>query len=366
MNVFNLVRKALYSVPEIKWGVSDYENSFLVLKWGENQYQPSRKLLTSISKSLSTINKYPTLQSTLKVKIANYAQVDQSECLLSGADRAFRIISETFIEKDDEIIIFEPTFPIFEKCVLIMSGKVRKIPLDKSFKIPSVTKISRSITKRTKIICLCNPNNPTGNFIATTAQIENLLKLDLIIVVDEVYFEFSNQTCLRLLKKYSNLIIIRSFSKTFGLAGLRVGYILSSREIISYLSRVELSIAPFDIPTPSLAGAIAALDNIEITKQNIKQINRAKVNLTSKLKKMGLKVYTSATSFLLISTRSFGIKSKEFIQLMENSKIILKDVSIYSGLSEYESYMAIPNKNDIPRLVNAIKKIISTKTKPLH
>ncbi|MDD3647810.1 MAG: aminotransferase class I/II-fold pyridoxal phosphate-dependent enzyme, partial [Candidatus Dojkabacteria bacterium] len=226
--ITKFLRKTVLSFPEIDWKVNKYNNSYLVLKWGENQYKPNSKVLSSISNKLSSINKYPSLLDTLKEKVCNYSGIVPSKCLICGADRAFRIISETFIDKNDELIIFQPTFPIFEKCVQLMGGRVKRLALNRKFQLPPVQVISKSLTSKTKIIYICNPNNPTGNFVATNKRIEQILELGVVVVVDEVYSEFSNQTCINLLKKYNNLIIIRSFSKTFGLAGLRVGYILSS------------------------------------------------------------------------------------------------------------------------------------------
>ncbi|MDD3647498.1 MAG: aminotransferase class I/II-fold pyridoxal phosphate-dependent enzyme, partial [Candidatus Dojkabacteria bacterium] len=193
------------------------------------------------------------------------------------------------------------------------------------------------------------------------------LELGVVVVVDEVYSEFSNQTCINLLKKYNNLIIIGSFSKTFGLAGLRVGYILSSGEIISFLSRVELSIAPFDVPTLSLVGAIAAIENAQESLTNIEKINKSRIKIQNSLRKLGLKVYPSKTSFLLFSTQRYGIESKVFVERLEKEfKIVLKDASIYAGLSKYDSYIAIPKEKDIPRVISAVERTISRRSKPPH
>jgi len=346
-------------MPPINWGDVQYDKSYLILKWGENPYPPPNNVVSSISKSLWTINRYPTLMMKLKRLLANYCRIDVNNITLTnGLDKAFRLLAECFIDEGDEVIFFYPSYPEIISATELLGGKLIKIPLSKGFIIPSISKIKQKITSKTKLIYICNPNNPTGNFMATTKQIKDILELNNIVVVDEAYYEFSGQTCLDLLKKYNNLIVLRSFSKTFGLAGLRVGYIFAEKNITKHLLKVEETIEIFNISTPSLAGAISALESRNYFISNIKKINKTKENLIRKLQQLGIKTYKSFTSFVLFNLEPLKISSKDFVNRMLAEKIVVKDCSIYEGLGEYDAYITVPKADDLPRVINSITKIL--------
>lgn len=359
MVISKFVREPIKKMSTIQWGKTKYDDSYIILKWGENPYSPPKSIINTIKKSLNVINRYPILMNELKNKLSIYTDCNASQiCLTNGSDKAFRLIAEVFIDTDDEVVTFTPSYPVFDESINMMGGKVIKVPLDKSFKIPSINSLKKYLNKKTKIIYICNPNNPTGNFIATNKEIEELLKLNLIVIVDEAYFEFSGKTAINLLKKCENLIILRSFSKTFGLAGLRIAYTLSSPRIIDYMIRIEDSLEVFNTSVPSLTGAISAIKNYLEIKENINKINNTKKLLVEKLIKLNILTYPSFTSFLMFNLKNLNIKTKDFIDEMTKQKIVLKNVSIYYGLSKYDVYMAIPREDQLLTVVNSISKVI--------
>ncbi|RJR15233.1 histidinol-phosphate aminotransferase family protein [Candidatus Microgenomates bacterium] len=362
MNIRRKIKSPIRKLKPINWGDSRFDSSFLVLKWGENPYPPSSRIASAIEKSYKDVNRYPTLSQKLRKNLAAYASLTENQiCLTNGIDKAFRLIAEVFIDEGNEAITFAPSYPVFDSAIEMFGGKVLKLRLQNNFTIPKFNKIRRYLNKNTKLIYICNPNNPTGNFIASFKEIEKLLKLGIVIIVDEAYFEFSNQTVVALLSRYENLIILRSFSKTFGLAGLRVGYTLSSPSITKYLRAVEESLEIFNIATPSLLGALAALENIQNVYQNIKKINATKTKLYQELEKLNIRVYPSQTSFVLMSIANTNLTASDFVNKMKKQKIILKDMSIYEGLSKYFVYMGIPAENQLIRVITAFKKVIGGK-----
>lgn len=359
MDINSFIRKPVQKMSLIKWGDTKYDDSYIILKWGENPYSPSKKIKDAIKKSLTSINCYPNLMNELKNKLSNYSGCKKSQiCITNGSDKAFRLIAEVFINPGDETITFTPSYPVFDESINMMGGKVIKVPLDNNFNVPNINVLNEYFSIKTKIIYICNPNNPTGNFIISNEKIEQLLKLNFIVIVDEAYFEFSGRTSVSLLNKYNNLIILRSFSKTFGLAGLRVAYTLSSPIIIEFLTKIEDSLEIFNTSTSSLAGAIAAIKNYQEIKQNIKKINDTKKLLIKKLSKINITIYPSFTSFLMFNLKKTSIKTVDFIKSMTMQKIVFKDVSIYSGLSEFDVYMAIPRNNQLKKVVNSISGVI--------
>lgn len=360
MDISKFVRKPVQEMSLIQWGKTKYDSSCIVLKWGENPYPPSNNIKNAIVKTLNSINRYPNLMNELKNKLSRYSGCNKSQiCITNGADKAFRLIAEVFINPGDESITFTPSYPVFDESIKMMGGKVIKVPLDKNFNVQNLNILKKYFSNKTKIIYICNPNNPTGNFIVTNQEIEKLLKLNLIVIIDEAYFEFSGKTAVGLLRKYNNLIILRSFSKTFGLAGLRVAYMLSSPKIIDFVARIEDSLEIFNISTPSLAGALLAIKNYQEIKENIKKINNTKKLLANKLTEFDIITYPSSTSFQMFNLKNIGIKTRDFIERMAKQKIIIKDVSIYSGLSEYDAYMAIPRQDQLTKVSNSILKIIN-------
>jgi len=359
MDISKFVRKPVKEMYPIQWGETKYDSSYIVLKWGENPYPPSNRIKNDIKKLLGSINRYPYLMNELKNKLAEYAGCKRSQiCITNGADKAFRLISEVFINPGDETITFTPSYPVFDESIKMMGGKVIKVPLNKKFKVSNLNVLKKYFSNKTKIIYICNPNNPTGNFIISNKKIKQLLELNLIVIVDEAYFEFSGKTAAGLLIQYDNLIILRSFSKTFGLAGLRVAYMLSSPKIIDYSARIEDSLEIFNISTPSLAGALSALKYFREIKENIKKINNSKKLLVKKLGEFNISTYPSFTSFQMFNLKNVGIKTKDFIEKLTKQKIIIKDVSIYSGLSEFDAYMAIPRQDQLSKVSDSILKII--------
>lgn len=352
----NFVRSAVQKFPSINWGKTVFNSESLILKWGENPFFPPQQVKNDIIKALDSLNRYPTMMNTLKKELSTYTGLpDDFICLTNGADKAFRLLAETFIDQGDEVITFTPSYPVIDSVVELMGGKMVRIPLSATFKIPEIMTIKTHINTRTKMIYVCNPNNPTSTLMATKEKIEALLKLGVIVIVDEAYFEISQITCQELMRKYSNLIILRSFSKGFGLAGLRVGYVLTAPLLTNELRKVEETIEIFNISSPSLAGAISALRNIKSFKTIWEQLEKNKKLLTSELQKMNFSVYGSLTTFILFDGKKNGVTATKLCEKLSQKNIYLKDCGIYEGLDKYKIYTAIPSIQDLPRLLEALK-----------
>ena len=168
MDITSLVSQSVKNLKPISWGDTSYEESYLVLKWGENPYDPPPDVQNAIAKC-SKVNVYPSQMGKLKEKIANYCQVDVGQvCMTNGADKAFRLLAEICMDESNEVITFTPSYPVFDTAIQATGGKLKRLALDKNFLIPSVSKIKKAVTLQTKLIYVCNPNNPTRNFISTS------------------------------------------------------------------------------------------------------------------------------------------------------------------------------------------------------
>ncbi|NOX71687.1 MAG: aminotransferase class I/II-fold pyridoxal phosphate-dependent enzyme [Candidatus Micrarchaeota archaeon] len=353
----DFVRDEIKKMEEISWGETP---KGIVLKWGENPFSPSEKVAKAVSDAVKNSNRCPDpLKKDAMKSLSKYTGVPPARILLvNGTDKAFRLLAETFIEKGDEVLSFSPSYMVIDSAVEMMGGKMIYSKLNSAFEIYMKDAL-RKITEKTKMIYICNPNNPTSNFIATDKDIRTFLETGKIVVVDEAYYEFSEKTCSILLEEFDNLIILRSLSKGFGLAGLRVGYVLSSEEIIKYMKKVEDTIEIFNIPMPSLAGAKAALDDAEYMKSQIKRIKMIKDELAERLKAFGITCLESKTSFLFIDLKQTGMTNAEFTKKMKENGIIVKDCSIYKDIESRYAHIGIPEENDMGNVMDTISRIMS-------
>jgi histidinol-phosphate aminotransferase len=354
MNVKKLVRKGVKKAECIKWG--ETKKDWLVLKWGENFYPPCETVVRAITKTAKESNLYPDpLKSELVGALSKYARVPSKNILVTnGLDKAFRLIAETFIEKGDNAITCAPSYPVFDSAVEIFGGIVKYANLSSQY-LADIEKIIGLMDKRTKLIYLCNPNNPTSNIIVTKKGIVRLLKTGAIVILDEAYYEFSKITYSNLLKRYENLLVLRSFSKGIGLAGLRVGYVLASEIVIKEMKKIEDTIEVFNVPATSLAGAVAALKNKQYFLGNLAKMEQTKSVFCEGLKKINLPCVESKTSFVLFSLEKVGLSGKEFVKRMSRKRILLKDCSIYKNMGKCMVYAAIPPAKKVKFVLKSIE-----------
>jgi len=198
-------------------------NDIIKLNGNENLYGPS-PLVKEALLEFNGYNFYPDpLQRSLRESLAEYAGVSAQEIVAgNGSDELIDLLLRLFLSPGDKIIQLVPTFGMYSFSATAFGGGVVSVPMNDEFKI-DVESIKSSVNDKTKIIILASPNNPTGNRV-TNRDIEHLLEIGLPVIVDETYYEFCGKTVISLRDKYENLIILRSFSKWAGIAGLRVGF----------------------------------------------------------------------------------------------------------------------------------------------
>lgn len=239
----------------------------------------------------------PTYQTLLE-RIANYAGVDKNQVILkAGGDEIIDLIARTFIEIGDKAVIPEPTFSMFGISVNRRGGRVISIQRENDFSVDVRRLIKKA--KDSKLVFICNPNNPSGNMMDLDDIEEIVGNVDGIVVVDEAYVEFSGGSAVSLIGRYDNLIVIRTLSKAFGLAGARIGYGISSPILIREMEKLKM---PYSLSTASFALGKAALSGkgIKEMRKKVKLIMREKKRMEKKLLSLGFFVYPSACNFMLI------------------------------------------------------------------
>ncbi len=276
-----------------------HRKDMLRLDFNENTRTCSKQAISALRNlNPEDISTYPDYTG-LAQKIAAYVgfNINAAQVMLTcGSDEAIKCIMDTYIEPGDEVIIPTPTFALFELYARICTKNIIKVPYTQDMKFPKQGIIS-AISKKTKLIVIVNPNNPTGT-IATKKDITEIAKSakNAVILIDEAYFEYSKTTAANLISKYENIMITRTFSKAFGLAGLRIGYAISCKKNISTLQKVR---SPYSINTAACAAARAALTDLSFVDNYVRETNKSKKQLISSLRKLGIKSYPSKANFVL-------------------------------------------------------------------
>ncbi len=248
------------------------------------------------------LNRYPDpLQKELKEKIAFEKQVNSEQIFLgNGSDEAIDLLIRIFCEPGkDEIITLPPTYGMYKVSAALSDINIVTIPLTTDFKI-NTKEVLKRVDDRSKILFICSPNNPTGNDIPLeqiTALLDNFTG---ILVVDEAYIDFSEQdSCTKLLTKYPRLVVLQTFSKAWGLAGIRLGMAFASPEIIQLLNKVK---PPYNINQLTQSAALKALDNVKEKEANVQSVLQQRTFLEQAFATLNFtkKVYPSDANFLLV------------------------------------------------------------------
>ncbi|MFH0819305.1 MAG: aminotransferase class I/II-fold pyridoxal phosphate-dependent enzyme [Patescibacteria group bacterium] len=257
----------------------------------------------------------------LKILIAKYenCKTNQVVCGNSG-DEMIDIIAKCCLNYNDRFIISSPTYSVYKIQSELVSGKVQDIPLDKNWQIDDKKIIAKSKNKNVKLIFICNPNNPTGT-ISEPKKIENIIKkANALVVVDEAYGEFYGKSFKKLINKYNNLIILKSFSKFARIASARVGYVLTNQELATKLDGIRF---PMGIPYFSMELAKMVLKkDLENIYKTIKQTISERERIKNILLNNNIKFADSQANFLLIQLDK---NSKPVIKKLAKKGIIVRD-----------------------------------------
>ncbi|MFX0139021.1 MAG: histidinol-phosphate transaminase [Candidatus Hodarchaeota archaeon] len=356
MELNKLLRESLRKYSAYEPGEQPTEDGWVKLNTNENPFPPLPEIINDIKKAVNEkIRLYPDPTSfELRKEILNVLLRDKdtltnrnSIFIGNGSDEILDVIFKVFIDPGDEVVIFYPTYGLYKVLATLYNAKINEIQLNEDFSIPDT-----AFSAKGKIMFINSPNNQNGKSFGNATILKLCGSFPGIVVVDEAYADFSTQTCLPLLKKAKNLIVNRSFSKSFSLASLRLGFALADAEIIKEMNRVKL---PYNI---NYLGQIAALScikhNKKIFEQN-KKILQERERLTKELDKYnGISVLPSDANFIFVK---FDDKSKtlKFVWDLKEMKILVRHFS-KPGLYNYIR-VTIGTEEDNNKFLNAFKII---------
>ncbi|MFH0827034.1 MAG: histidinol-phosphate transaminase [Candidatus Omnitrophota bacterium] len=321
----------------------------------ENPLGPSPKAVAAIRKSLSGINRYPDSNGyLLKKKLARVFHLEPSYFSLgNGSDELIDTLIKTFVEEGESIMTADTTFLEYKVIAQVIGRRVITVPL-RYFKY-DLESFKRRLEKKVKMIFIANPNNPTGTYV-TKCELEDFisgLPKDVLLVLDEAYDTFIDVDDFPNGLKYiqrSNVIVLKTFSKAYGLAGLRLGFAVAKPSMISYMERAR---QPFNVNLLAQQAGRAALEDKKFLDRTRKVVWAGKGYLVAQLRKMGLATVASVANFILIDCQR---DSMDVFKKMLKYGVIVRDMKQY-GLNNFIR-VTVATKKENEKFIRALKKVL--------
>lgn len=359
-----------YFVPWLK-GVKMYISPHIELAWqnkklhrlmsNENPNPPSPKVMEAITSYGKIANRYPDQGTAVRSTIARINGLDGPENVLlgNGSSEVYDMIWRSFVQPGEEIIQHTPCFGIYKLRCTVVGGKLVSVPMiyeDNELRFDPDS-IIKAVTPRTKIIVIANPNNPTGNFM-DDADFVKVAETGLPFVVDEAYVEYAGlgKSQVKLIEKYPNVMVTRTLSKAYGLAGLRFGYMLGAREVID---QVAATLLPWNVGTIPMWAALAALEDQDALKERVAFNNGQVKYFEQELEEVpGLTVFHSHGNYILLDGKEAGKKGDDVVAFALNKGIILRPQAPMYG-SDGFFRITIGSEEENKMAVQAIKEFFS-------
>ncbi|OWT33270.1 histidinol-phosphate transaminase [Methanobrevibacter sp. 87.7] len=332
-----------------------------IIKLGsnENPWEPSEKAIEAIKKEADNVNRYPeTDLEELREEFAKYANVKTENVIVSGdgADEIIDVLAKTFINPGDEFIVPLPTYTYYE----FLFKPYGAIPVYAKWNMNNntldVQSVLNAISDKTKMIFICSPNNPSGAVVNEEDLRTIIEATDALVVIDEAYFEYSEQTQSKLINDYSNVFIIRTMSKVMGLAGLRIGYGLADSETIDYMLRVK---PVFSLTRLSYVAAMATLKDKEFIKYSTSKGIESRDYLYEEVSKFKtLSVFKSKSNFMLIDLHDSGYTAAELTHELMKKGVIVRDCTSFKGIDNYWIRISIATLEEDKKFIDILHTIV--------
>ena len=343
-------------------GLSSFKQKFAKIKLSANESAlgPSPKAVKEYIKVSKNFKRYPDSDGTfLRKVIASKFKLDVNRIILgSGSDQVFELICKAFLNKNDEVVVSQYSFIIYRIYSKFNFAKTVYAP-ENNFTC-SVNNILSCVSRKTKIVFVANPNNPTGTYISKNEifKLRKKLRSDILLVVDDAYFEYMNfsdyENGLKLFSKFKNVLITRTFSKIYGLAGLRVGWAYSSKDIINALYKIK---PPFNVSRPALFAASVALKDSSWLNKEIHHVRKWSRRLYDFFQELDINTNKTSVNFLLINFDRVKKTSKQVFFALAKKGILLRQMDVYAIKNSLR--VTIGSNRENLKLMSELKKILN-------
>lgn len=330
--------------------------SVIKLASNENPYGPSPRVMRAMALAVRGVNRYPDGACFyLRRQIAKRLRVDDQQIIFgNGSDEVIVLAVRAFVSEGDEVIIAKPSFLIYEIASLIEGARVREVAL-KGFRY-DLEGMKRAVSPKTKIIFIGNPDNPAGTYIPKDElkSFINGIRKDILIFIDEAYFEYVHAKDYPdgtdFLKEHNNVVVTRTFSKMYGLAGLRIGYGVGDPAVIDVLNRLR---EPFNVNSVAQAAAIACLKDQKYYKDIARLVEKERAFLYDQFRSLGFHVEESFTNFILLKVEK---DSSSVARALLKKGVIVRDMAVW-GLKNYIRITIGSHKENL-LLIKSLKQVV--------
>jgi histidinol-phosphate aminotransferase len=349
--------RAAQPYREDHFQLASSRHGLLRMMSNESPFAPSKRVIDAIVHAAQQGNLYPTSGVDVRRRLAARDGLDETHVVLgAGSTELIDIVVRTFVAPGEEVLLSVPTFSMYEARARVCGGIPIFVPMtdDHDF---DVTGIVAGVTERTKVIFLCTPNNPTGNRISETS-LRRILRLGLPTAIDEAYHELGEtpDSLTHLLAEFPNAILIRTFSKAFGLAGLRLGYALAHPAVTKLLLRAKL---PWNISSLTLAAGLAALDDVEEFERRMGHLRRGRDYLEAELGKLrALSVIAGDGNFVLLDVAKVGVSAEGIVEAMLTEGVYIRSLAVHHAKRSYVR-VTVGTDEQNRRCVEAMRKVLA-------
>lgn len=315
------------------FAIADGRTDVVRMMSNESPFSPSPRVIRAIVEAATNANLYPANGARLKGLLSWREGLEATNVLLgSGSTELIDVVIRTFVAAGEEVLLSVPTFSMYEARTRIIGGIPVLVPMTDDHE-HDVAGLIRAVTERTKVLFVCTPNNPTGNGIAE-ADLRRLIGLGLPIVIDEAYFELGGaRSYAYLLREHPNVIVLRTFSKALGLAGMRLGYALGHGAVIELLSRVKI---PWNIPSVTLAAAEATLEDSFELESRVRDLRVARADLVARLSTVsGVSVEPSEGNFVLVDISATGLSAADFVAAVLAEGVLIRSLEVHHATRRF-------------------------------
>ncbi|MGC2162821.1 MAG: histidinol-phosphate transaminase [Silvibacterium sp.] len=302
------------------------DRSGVRLDFNENTFACSPMVLETLGRvSRAELTMYPEREHVERIAAAHLGLKPEQVLLTNGVDEAIHVLCQTYLGEGDEMLLPVPTYSMYAVYASGTPAKLVEVPASEGFRFPLEALLAK-ITPSTKLIAIANPNSPTGQAVSR----DDILRIieaapHAVVLVDEAYFHFYGQTVMDLVGSVPNLIVARTFSKAYGLAGLRLGLLAAADDQMRWLRRV---ISPYSVNSLALACLPTALDDQAYIDWYVSEILQARSEFTLSLDRLGVGYWPSQANFVLTS---IGPKHSEFSRAMREHGVLVRDRSTDPG-----------------------------------
>lgn len=324
----------------------------------ENALGTSPKAIQAITQSLDTVNRYPDGGCTsLRTKLAAHLGLADSHFIFgNGSDELLLLAAGAFLERGENVVTSQVTFSEYAFAARVFDGEVRQCP-SREGKY-DLEAIREQTDNKTRIIFLANPNNPTGTYFShrELAELLNHVSKETLVIVDEAYVEYVDAgdfpKSMDLQQAHSNLLILRTFSKAYGLAGLRIGYGIGHPEIIEAMNKVR---PPFNVNQLAQTAAVAALDDKEFLQKAVSNNREGKAYLYEHLDRIGVRFLPTQANFILISLTEDG---RSVFDKMQKLGVTIRPMGGFGLPQAIRVTIGTPKENQL--FVQALQQIVDS------